>query len=292
MNLNKNALRTRNVRLNDNRRAEISQLAESISELHFSSTQIDPRVLAERKRIPVAYNSYGDAFDGALEYSDGRFRMFVNLDRVESKGSSRSRFTMAHELGHYFIDEHRLALESGRAPGHRSRCEYENDAIIEQEADHFASCLLLPEGRFHSAAVKAQKNCNGWEVLKSLSTTFGTSWTSTAIRYASLDIQPCALIKWTRDGYGWKWLSKSFLVASLRKTIESSENVVVGGATQKALNGESPGECGYFRCGTVASAWFPFIDAGSTRDSILIEEAVPLGRFGVLTLLYPESGRF
>ena len=81
-------------------------------------------------------------------------------------------------------------------------------------------------------------------------------------------------------------------MASLRKTIESSENVVVGGATQKALNGESPGECGYFRCGTVASAWFPFIDAGSSRDSILIEEAVPLGRFGVLTLLYPESGRF
>lgn len=46
----------------------------------------------------------------------------------------------------------------------------------------------------------------------------------------------------------------------------------------------------FFRNGTTASAWFPFIQPGTTLDVILIEEAMPIGKYGVLTVLYPESG--
>lgn len=287
VNLNSDSKQTKTVRLGDSRRRELSDLAESIADEHFPTAKIEPVTLAERKQIPVAFGRYGEAFDGALEFREQRFRIFVNLDRVESKKSSRSRFTIAHELGHFFIDEHRNELQSGRAPGHGSRCEYENDVGVEQEADHFASCLLMPEKRFSSAARKAGR---GWRGISSLSSSFGTSWTSTAIRFASLNICPCVVIKWNADGFGWKWLSDGFFNASLRKTIESTESVTVGGATQRALSGESPGEAGFFENGTVVSAWFPFISSGTSRDTILIEEAVPMGRFGVLTILYPESG--
>ena len=39
-----------------------------------------------------------------------------------------------------------------------------------------------------------------------------------------------------------------------------------------------------------ASAWFPRVKSGEYRDVIFIEQAIPLGKFGVLTFLYPESG--
>jgi hypothetical protein len=39
----------------------------------------------------------------------------------------------------------------------------------------------------------------------------------------------------------------------------------------------------------VASAWFPGVPPGEWRDAIFIEEAIPLGRFGVLTFLHPEG---
>jgi hypothetical protein len=141
----------------------------------------------------------------------------------------------------------------------------------------------MPEQRFRNAIRKAKP---GWETIRQLSTSFGTSWTSTAIRYVALCDHPCAIIKWNPGEYAWKWLSESFFSASIRKTIESTERITVGSATSRALAGESPGESGYFQNGTVASAWFPYVTAGSLRDAILIEAAVPLGKFGVLTVLH------
>ena len=109
--------RTKTVRLDDAHRRELSEFAEGIAADHFPTQRVEPVTLAERKEIPVAFNQYGESFDGTLEYRDGRFCIFVNLDRVEAKQSPRARFTVAHELGHYFIDEHRNALRSGLSVG-------------------------------------------------------------------------------------------------------------------------------------------------------------------------------
>ena len=53
-----------------------------------------------------------------------------------------------------------------------------------------------------------------------------------------------------------------------------------------------PPDKGYFQCGTSASAWFPGIWLGSAKDLVFIEQALPLGEFGVLTLLYPEQRKY
>jgi len=46
------------------------------------------------------------------------------------------------------------------------------------------------------------------------------------------------------------------------------------------------------RAATTASAWFPRVKTGEFRDVIFIEQAIALGRFAVLTFLYPEGGKF
>jgi len=87
-------------------------------------------------------------------------------------------------------------------------------------------------------------------------------------------------------------LSTSTRLANYRKTIEEPSAIVAGSATAKALAGEDAPEIGFFQTGTTASAWFPFVSEEARRNIILIEQAMPLGRFGVLTFIYPETGDF
>ena len=100
------------------------------------------------------------------------------------------------------------------------------------------------------------------------------------------------MVKWSPEGYAWKWLSETTRAAGLRKTIEEAAAIPPGSATARALAREPVPGSGFFQNGSTVGFWFPFVAKGSYRDEILIEQAVPLGRFGVLTFLYPEAGSF
>lgn len=272
--------------LSTTRLREIAELAEFIAEESWKQDGLNPESIAKTKGITVSFNDYEeDSFDGLLEHRHGRFHIYGNLARLESSDSPRARFTLGHELGHFFIDEHRLVLESGEAEGHPSFCDYESNNPVEREADHFASNLLLPEKRFRTAA---KKYGVGLGAVRELAKVFRTSLTSTAIRYASLEVLPCALIKWNSSGVAWKWLSGSTREAGFRVTISEPSKLPRNCPTARVLANETSAS-GYIEGGTTASAWFPFISQESFKNIILIEQAVSLGRFGVLTLLYPES---
>jgi len=273
-------------RLSPAREQEICELAEAVAEEYFPGTRVEPVVIVRAKGITISFGYYGDAFDGLLECRGGQFHVYTNLDRVEQEDSPRARFTLGHELGHYFIDEHRNALSAGLALSHPSICEYESDLLVEKEADHFASNLLMPAKHFRRLAERAPLGLEG--ILK-IAQHFGASVTSTAIRYAQLDIVPCAVIKWNTDRFGWKWLSTETFRARYWKTVESIASLPHDSPTAKAIAGERPQPHGFFTAGTTASAWFPYVDDGAYRNVILIEQAIQLGRFGVLTFLYPES---
>ncbi|MGB2823276.1 MAG: ImmA/IrrE family metallo-endopeptidase [Phycisphaerae bacterium] len=275
-------------RLTQARRDEIAELAEAVAGEHCPTGPVEPGQIARTRRITISFGPYGDAFDGMLEHRWGRFHIFCNLGRVGRPQAPRARFTLAHELGHYYIDEHRCALASGRCPAHRSVCDYESANLAEQEADHFAANLLMPRPRFLVAARAATPGLAG---IVSLAETFAASLTSTAIRYAACDAAACAVVKWTSGCYAWKWLSSATFQARFRRTVEAPQQLAAGSPTARAVAGERP-EGDFFEAGTTASAWFPGVKSGEYRDVILIEQAVPLGRYGVLTFLRPESGRY
>ncbi len=264
------------------RRREIADLAEAISDEYCSAGPMDLLDVAHRKGISTSFGAYGKGFDGMLEYKQGRFHIFGNLDRLGSQNSTRARFTMAHELGHYYIDGHRNLLASGEIPPHLSRCEFESSQLAEQEADHFAANLLMPEGRFRKAA---KGRATGFECILRLVKAFGTSLTSTAVRYVALDIWPSVLIKWHWRGYRWKSFSSSMFRRHFSQMFEVPGKLAEDCATLKALTQEPAPDCGYFRNGTLSSAWFPFVKHDDFLDVVLVEEAIPLGRYGALTLL-------
>ena len=177
----------------------------------------------------------------------------------------------------------------GLAPSHPSICEYESDLPVEREADHFASSLLMPSKRFRKLSDSTPL---GLEGILTIAGEFGTSVTSASLRYAKSDIVPCAVIKWSTEGYAWKWLSTETFRARYRKTIESFDRLLPDSPTAKALAGEIPVSAKFFSAGTTASAWFPFVNDHSHQNAILVEQAVSLGRFGVLTFVYPEAGSY
>lgn len=267
-------------RLND-----IAELAEVVAEEHGESLRTEPEKIIDANQITLSFGSYGEAFDGMLEHLGGRFHIYANLNRLKTPDSGRARFTLAHELGHFYIDEHRRELQSGRTPSHPSRTDFQSKNPVEQEADHFASHLLMPTSRFKKAAKSLRIGLSGILTLKER---FGTSITSTAIRFTKLDLGPCTLVKWNPGGFSWKWFSPSMYEAGYRSTIKTLQAVQPDSATGRALAGESPGTKQYFESGTSGSAWFPGISPGTPRDQIFIEQAISLGEFGALTLLYPE----
>lgn len=275
-------------RIAPTRAADIAELAQEVSVARYPCGRVDPAAIAASLGITLSFNNYADSFDGMLEHRSGRFHIYVNLGRVGRKDSPRSRFTVGHELGHYYIDDHRLALASGRAPAHKSFCEYRSKSVVEAEADHFSSNLLLPRPRFLE---QARRYSVGLPGIVKIAEYFGTSITSTAIRYASLDVSPCAVIKWDDLAFGWKWLSRGTFEARLFKTIESADQLPKDCPTARALRGEAAPK-GYFEAGTTVAAWYKAVAADGNRNTLLMEQAMQLGQYGVLTFLFPLNGKY
>jgi len=267
------------------RKQDLAELAEEVAETHCPQGRIDPRRVFEAKGITTSFGEYGDAFDGMLEYRNGRFHVYCNLVRLGTDESSRSRFTMAHELGHFFIDEHRNALASQRVRPHPSLCDFESTLLAEEEADHFAANLLMPEQRFRRDVAGVARGLDG---ILALSRKYGTSITSAAVRFTSVNTFPCAVIKWNWKRQAWKSFSSSMWRTRYRRTMRSVSRLPEDCPTRLALAQQQPEAGEFFRSGTVAAMWFPGVRIGDPLDVVLIEEAVPLGRYGALTVLYPS----
>jgi hypothetical protein len=272
----------------ESRLAEIAELAEAVAEEYCPSGRVEPEAILKKNAITLSFGRYEDAFDGMLEYDGDSFHVYANLERLRATDSGRARFTLGHELGHFYIDDHRRALQTEGLSRHPSYSDHQSDNPLEIEADHFACHLLMPTARF----VKAAKGrLAGLETILALKDLFGTSITSTAIRFTKLDLAPCTLVKWQKTGFAWKWFSPSTYAAGYRRTIEDPSTVPRDSPTGRALAGEAPPASGVFQAGTLASSWFRGVLPGTHRDLVFIEQAISLGEFGVLTFLFPEQRR-
>lgn len=116
------------------------------------------------------------------------------------------RFTIAHELGHYFIPGHAEQLFPGGSGLHQSRNPFTSDDMLERQADHFASALLMPENLFR----QAMNGCGqGILAIQTLAAQCKTSLTATAIRYAKFTDDAVAVIVSTGDRIDYCFMSES-----------------------------------------------------------------------------------
>ncbi len=190
----------------------IKRLAEFIS-LQFNQKITPLEKIVSDEKLEVFYDNYEcNTFDGMTIFDNDKFYIHINIDKGNQIGTERGRFTLAHELGHYFIDTHRIGLKNGLLKPHPSHTNKAQYFSIEREADYFASCLLMPEERFREDIGNRKF---GIDVIDFLRTEYKVSRTACALRFADIGNYPLLvvyaennIIKWSysSDDFPYKWL--------------------------------------------------------------------------------------
>lgn len=185
------------------------QADELISVLGLTAP-IEPHkiIKSERSFLRAGGRDFGDSYDGKLEYhrSKNRFLLFYNTKYEQQSGvhHPRTRFSICHELGHYFLDDHRAYLMSPKGKSHGSHTEFTSDNMVEREADAFAASLLLPTALARPVINASQLSMDR---IHTIAADFNTSIVCTTFRSVRLSHFPSA-VAGIRDG-AVRWLMPS-----------------------------------------------------------------------------------
>lgn len=256
----------------ERRKRKARALAEEVlSEVELGNTPIDPIVIAQSERplLETCGDDFGEDFDGRLEYfaAENKFLLFFNTkyDLRDSPGihHPRTRFSIAHELGHYFLPDHRDYLMSGGEP-HGSLSDFSrSDQIIENEADCFAASLLVPERllrpRVNSGPLSFKK-------VGEICTQFNVSLTCCSISSVQVSDFPCALVAIKDGAIDWFVSSEPLIEAGFypkRGTLSPGARAAWQGYGEGQTIGPSNG--------IAAGSWFETYDRWGL-DSVWVDE--------------------
>ena len=187
----------------------ILALAEEIASQYEIPIPLEQ--VAEDELIRIICDDYGVAtFDGLTWFDPTTDEFYIHLNTNPAKKNTinhlKGRFTFAHELGHYFIPNHRLGLMSGELKPHGSVSFLNNLPAwqIEREADAFASSLLMP-----SRSIKCfiKDKPFGFQIIEAISDKYKVSKSAAALRYSVIGNYPIMIV-YAVDGV-IRWVSKS-----------------------------------------------------------------------------------
>jgi len=268
------------MKISSSRKAELVELAEILIEDMDSSSYIDLHSILTDNGIECNYDHFDDEFDALIVADRSRFVIHVNLRRCVSIESPRSRFSIAHELGHFFIEEHRHALLQGTIHGSVAGLFDSNESKEESEADFFAANLLMPPKLFLG---RVDSGLSPVLAIKKLQKQFRTSLTATALQFLKLSASSCMIIKWSANcRQQWVFVGDKFKQDGYRvTTLVDLDRCIKGSASHLLLSEQSEFE--YEESITTASSIFEKVAAGGDRDLVIKEEAQKLGQYGFLT---------
>jgi Zn-dependent peptidase ImmA (M78 family) len=250
-----------------------AQAAEVLAARRISVLPVDPFGIATGEGI-ICEKLKGFGVSGCLCGAGDVFSIFYS-DSISSDGFRR--FTVAHELGHYFLEGHYKHIFADGNSRHVSDSGYSSDDPFEREADAFAAALLMPPELFKSACARVAP---GFKAIEALSEKCLTSLTATAIRYADLSDDPIAVIGSKDNRVQFTFMSD---VLKQRRDLtwpKKNSGIPNGTATHK-FNGDPKNIAQSKRMISTAlmDVWF---DCGGT--TYVNEEVVGLGPSYALTL--------
>jgi Zn-dependent peptidase ImmA (M78 family) len=159
-----------------------------VAEEKISDLPVDPFEIAQRHDILVQAKPDTESVVSGMLLRHGNAFGILYASDIPNEGFQR--FSVAHELGHYFLDGHidHVLPNDGI---HASHAGFSSGDPYEQEADNFAVGLLMPSTPFNKLIGRA---CLGLADIESAREACKTSLTSTAIRYAELTDDAVAVI--------------------------------------------------------------------------------------------------
>lgn len=275
-----------------NRLSRVQSEADEIAKRLSVTLPVDPlRVAAsEGDRLRCDGGDFRKQFDGQLEYHrrHGCFLLFYNTryDVTMPPGvhHPRTRFSVAHELAHYFLEDHHAYLRRGGRP-HPSKGEFVADAATEWEADTFAATLLMPSSLVRSLVNEGDLDL---PLVENVARQCQTSLVSASLRCVELSDSFCAVVG-LRDGLvAWSVCSQALLEAGFYPPAKLARPSSAAQARCTAFaDGGHVGEEG----SAVTGEWFrTFVQDG--RSSLHVDERylpVPVMDTLLVLLSVPED---
>lgn len=267
-----------------NRLKLASREADAIIERLGLKAPVDPLAIvrSEAPFLRAGGADFGNRYDGMLEYhrSKNRFLLFYNtkyeVNAPPGRMHARTRFTIGHELGHYFLDHHRAYLMR-RASPHHSRGEFLANVVVEKEADSFASSIIMPTRLARPLVNQAELTVDR---IDKIAEHFHTSLVSATFRCVSLSDFPCA-VAGIRDGeVAWLFPSEPLIKAGIYPN--------KGFLPFNAREPWTDFQCGFGNVseneGSVRD-WFETYEKHGLAGIHVTEEYVPVTRMGMLLAL-------
>lgn len=253
---------------------------ELLDEMEIAEAPVPVDAIVRRKGLSFEEREgFPPTVFGALYRSGNQFGIVIS---TACPTEGHRRFTVAHELGHYHLEDHvdRLfangdELVLSMAGHYRSQKD-----PLEVEADCFASELLMP-GRFVKPLV--DRIGSGVSAVQALAGRFDTSLSAAAIRYSQFATVPTVVLL-SKDGVV-EWAATSPTLWSHRWAKRSwkgdwaprgSGTRRLSAAPDQVNNGAADGST------MLLCEWLE----GAPGDVEAEEEAVGLGSYGrVLTVI-------
>ena len=259
------------------REKAIQQLARTKLIEHDSmQLPVRPIRFAEEKLGIIVQSFSPDEPDisGFLMLCGGKFGIGYST-AIANRGFQN--FTVAHELGHYFIDGHTDALLSEGL--HLSKSGFISADVYEREADVFATEFLMP---WKLIAPLVDRSVQGYPAITAISENCGSSIVASAIRYTAVANEPVAVIVSYEGEVEFMTASADF------KQIPGIEWLRRGQLLPPSVPSASYSDredwilqCGFAEEGSLLSSWFPGAAAIEVE-----EDVVGLGNYGrLLTVL-------
>ena len=249
-------------------------------EMGFDSFPVDPFAIAASEDIMVEPKPPDrPGVSGGIIFLDDSVGIFYATDIV-SEGFRR--FTVAHELGHYFLAGHPEEILKS-APIHISKAGFsQGSSSIELEADHFASGLLMPTKLVSNVIGRSRV---GLDAILALGQHAECSLTASAIRSAECCDYPMAIVVSSGDKVAYAFLSDSF--KKLDKLTALRKGVPLPTSHTREFNRNPNNVSSALTvCGqTTLADWF-----SCARRLPLDEEVIGLGGYGfTLTVLSSDE---
>lgn len=192
--------------------------------------------IADDEFIQVILDDYGSTcFDGLTWFEPDTNDFYIHLNTNPHKNNNpyttKGRFTLAHELGHYFIPNHRYALMNGTLKPHGSVSYLSNQFAwkIEREADAFASSLLMPTDSFKDYIRRKPFN---FQLISDIAERYKVSKSAATLRFTDIGNTPIMVVYAVEGKIRWVSRSEDFPYWRLRygsgKGDKVPENTVMG----------------------------------------------------------------
>lgn len=247
-----------------------------VRERKIESLPVDPFAIAVDHDIVVEAKPDTEPGVSGMLLRHGDVFGIMYATHIPNEGYQR--FSVGHELGHYFLEGHidHVLPNDGV---HASHAGFVSADTYELEADHFSAGLLMPGTLFSRALSRGGQ---GLAAIESAANLCRTSLTASAIRYAELTDDAVAVIMSTGRTIDYCFLSDT--IKSLPQLTWLCKGTPVPTATATAKFNADPAR--------VANADRTEADIdimdwlGGMRSVEAVEEVVGLGSYGkTLTVL-------